>query len=259
MCTVLLRFRPGESWPLLMAAVRDEFVEREWDPPAAHWNGPAAGLLGGRDRTVGGTWMAVDPDPARPAVAALLNGVRRPLPDGPPRPTRGTLVLDALGRGQLPEPAMIKDHDGFHLLLATPTRAEVWSWNGEDLAHQTLTAGDHIVVNLGIDAAQDPLIPHFAPLLEALPDPDLSSDLPPGEAWEPWTDLLRGDGLADDDPRALVVRRELEGRHYGTTSASLVALSPGALRYDFNADPRNPSAWYEVAALGDAPARTATA
>lgn len=254
MCTVLLRFAPDERWPLLMAAVRDEFVQRAWDPPAAHWAAPAAHLLGGRDRVAGGTWMAVDPDPDRPAVAALLNGVRRPPPDGPPRPTRGTLVLDALAHGFIPERESVRDHDGFHLLVATPTQVDVWSWDGESVAHQALSEGDHILVNLGVDAAEDPLIPHFTPLLEGLPNPDLSDGLPPGEAWEPWTDLLRGADLPGDDPRALILRREIEGRPYGTTSASLVALAPGALRYNFNSDPRDPNAWGEVASFGGTPA-----
>ena len=40
MCTVLLRLSPGVALPVLLGAVRDEFVERPWDPPARHWNGP---------------------------------------------------------------------------------------------------------------------------------------------------------------------------------------------------------------------------
>src|SRR2546421_5305553 len=75
MCTVLLRFASGTPRPLLLGAVRDEFVQRAWDPPGAHWGDR---LLGGRDRTAGGTWLAVDPD--RPAAAAdqAKYGVRKP-------------------------------------------------------------------------------------------------------------------------------------------------------------------------------------
>ncbi|HEX4868851.1 MAG TPA: NRDE family protein [Acidimicrobiales bacterium] len=245
MCTVLLRVSPDAPWPVLLGAIRDEFADRAWDPPAAHWDDRWPGLLGGRDRTAGGTWLAVDPDPDRPAVAALLNGARRPAPAEGTRPTRGTLALEVLTSGHVPSGDEVRGYDGFHLLLATLDGTQVWSWDGEELCHRDLDHGDHIVVNLGVDAADDPLIPHFAPLLAELPDPLLDGD-PTTVAWEPWTDLLGGDGLDGDDPRALLVRRDVDGRTYESTSASLVALGPGRVRYDFCPIPTDPTAWWVV-------------
>lgn len=241
MCTVLLRFDPDHRIPVLLGAIRDEFVERPWDPPAAHWGGPAAGLWGGRDRTAGGTWLAVDPE--RPAVAALLNGIRRPVPEDGPRPTRGTLALDVLATDWVPTQDRVRDHDGFHLLRVTDTVAEIWSWDGETLEHRTIEPGPHIVVNLGLDSPDDPLVPHFSPLLAALPDPLLT---PGTEGWVPWVDLLEGDGLEPDDPRALLVRRDIEGRQYGSTSASLVAFTPDGVRYDFALDPFDRDSWRRI-------------
>lgn len=240
MCTVLLRFAPGTRWPVLCGAIRDEFADRPWDPPAAHWRGPWAGLLGGRDRTAGGTWLAVDPQRERPALAALLNGVRRPPPEVGARPTRGTLALDVLATGEVPEGDAVLDYDGFHLVRATLDAVDVWSWDGDELVHRSLTPGDHIIVNLGPDALEDPLVPHFAPLLAATPAPT-------GESWAPWIELLQGDGIDGDDPRALLVRRDIDGRTYASTSASLVALSPTGVRYAFNPSPTDVGAWYDVA------------
>lgn len=247
MCTVLLRFAPDTPWPVLCGAVRDEFADRAWDPPAAHWDGAFAGLLGGRDRAAGGTWLAVDPDPDRPALAALLNGVRRgPLEHGE-RPTRGTLALEVLATGRVPEGEAVADYDGFHLLRATLDAVEVWSWDGATLEHRRLDPGDHILVNLGPDTDDDPLVPHFAPLLAATPAPELDPGASAPAAWEPWTQLLAGDGLEPDDPRALLVRREIDGRVYASTSASLVALSPGELRFAFSPSPADQRAWRGVA------------
>ena len=148
MCTVLLRLTPGGRWPVLLGAIRDEFVARAWDPPAAHWPGTHPGLLGGRDEKAGGTWLALDP--AAPAVAALLNAGKREEPeDGEPRPTRGTLALRVLGSEGLPED--VSRYDRFHLLRATLERSELWSWDGDSLAHQELEPGDHIIVNAGLD------------------------------------------------------------------------------------------------------------
>jgi uncharacterized protein with NRDE domain len=230
-CTVLLRLAPDEPWPVLLGAIRDEFADRAWDPPAHHWPGAWSGLIGGRDRVAGGTWLAVDP--VRPALAALLNAGRRdPLPDGLPRPTRGTLATRILRDGELPA---LDAYDCFHLLRVTLDSAELWSWDGEAQTHRALEPGDHIIVNTGLDTDDDPLVPHFAPLLAATPS-----------TREAWLGLLTGDDLDPADERALIVRKEIEGRLYASTSATFVGLSAGEVRYDFNATPDDPSAWFQV-------------
>ncbi|WP_027283606.1 NRDE family protein [Rubritepida flocculans] len=88
MCTVILLHRPGEAWPMLLAANRDERLDRRWDAPAAHW----PGLIGGRDAMAGGTWMAMN---RAGVVAAVLN---RPGSLGPEagKRSRGELPLLAL-------------------------------------------------------------------------------------------------------------------------------------------------------------------
>ena len=247
MCTVLLRFDPNGAWPLLLAAVRDEFVDRAWDPPGRHWGD---GLVGGRDRTAGGTWLAVDP--VRPAVAAILNGVRLPPPDAGSRPTRGALPLEVL-RGTAPDGG---EHDGFHLLAGTRDGVRVWSWDGVAMVERSLEPGDHIVVNRGVGMTEEPMVAHFLPMLRtaaAPPDPrsagtlaGAGSDLSTVDFWGDWVTLLRGDGLDPTDPRALLVRRTLPGRTYGSTSATLVALGADSVRYDFCPVPADPSTWYRV-------------
>jgi transport and Golgi organization protein 2 len=215
MCTVLIRFRPGDPTPLRFGAVRDEFVDRAWDPPAAHWGDR---LLGGRDRAAGGTWLAVDPD--APAVAAILNGVRLPLPTDGVRPSRGGLPLAVLRGKPLPDPGRF---DGFHLVLATPLAVRVWSWDGTGLVDRLLTPGDHVIVNQGVDRAA----PAVAGLLAGTGDRD-----------EDWWALLGAE--------AVLVDRTAAGRRYGSTSTSLVTLDRAGPRYAFNASPRNASGWYRV-------------
>jgi hypothetical protein len=143
-------------------------------------------------------------------------------------------------------PPTFEGYDGFHLLLGTASTVEVWSWDGVSVVHHRLAAGDHIIVNDGVGAVSDPLVPHFAPLLAALPDPPLAAATTEA-AWGPWVDLLRGDGLALDDPRALLIRHEfdgtqpdLAGRVYGSGSLALVGIAADRVRYDFTATPLTP-------------------
>jgi uncharacterized protein with NRDE domain len=245
-CTVLVRIDPQSPWPVLLGAIRDEFVERPWDPPGRHWPHEWAELVGGRDRQAGGTWLAVDP--RTPAVAALLNGGRREEhPDGATRPTRGTLALRALSpragdAGPVPDGVELEAYDRFHLLRATAAEQELWSWDGESMRHVALDPGLHIIVNGGLDVDSDPLVPHFAPLLAEV----LEADLAAGH-WGGWPALLTGDGLPGDDERALVVEKVIEGHAYGSTSGALVALSAdGAVRYDFTATPADAASWDRV-------------
>jgi Transport and Golgi organisation 2 len=238
MCTVLLRFAPGTRWPVLAGAVRDEFFQRSWDPPAAHWPdfGP---LVGGRDRTAGGTWLAVDS--RGPRFAALLNGpVRLPLPDDGARPSRGELPLRIL-TGDGPPPAA--RYDSFHLVRAGLDRVEVWSWAGDRLDHRLLPPGDHVIVNDGVDAASDPLVPVSLAALAGARTPNPRPGPPTAEAWGDWVELMTGGDLDPTDPRALLIRREFDGLVYGSTSVTLVALAEEGLRYDFRAvsDP-----WAEI-------------
>ncbi len=83
MCTILLRWDPAADVAVALAANRDEFRDRLADDPGEI----APGVFAGRDRTAGGTWLAV----SRRGVAALTN-VRTGRRD-PAAPSRGALSL----------------------------------------------------------------------------------------------------------------------------------------------------------------------
>ncbi len=94
MCTVVLLIRPGHAWPMLLAANRDEMLERAWDPPAAYWP-EQPDIIAGRDRSGGGTWMGVNrPRRLRRRVLNRLQAAWGPA-IGKPKP-RGELPLLAL-------------------------------------------------------------------------------------------------------------------------------------------------------------------
>ena len=278
MCTAILGLEPDGT--VLLAGVRDELTSRAWQPPARHWP-DRPGVIGGRDLQAGGTWLAVAPDARR--VACVLNGRGRMAPV-PARRTRGELPLSAAADGKLTT-TDLPDFDPFRLLVAEPGRALLSSWDGGQLAEQGLGPGLHMVVNSGL--ASDPLsaragapdaapadsgpggltasqaadarahelarIGYFLPRLRAARRPHPEPGVPVATAWGDWLPLVNGGGIGRDDLRALIVLRDVgEGRFWGTTSVSLVAISPEGIRYDFTGNPGQAAAWSPVS-LDDRP------
>ena len=256
MCTVVLSLAPAERMPLLLLGFRDELTDRPWQPPARHW--PGSPLVGGRDEQAGGTWLAVHP--GVPRVACILNARGEPAaPED--RRSRGELPLRAAADGpqaltQLHEdPGILARYDPFFLIcsdLVPAVSALMLSWDGTRAALESLEPGQtHLITNAGHTYPQagehaDAKAEHFGAKFAAQrPDADPAATIK--DAWGDWLTLAGGDGLSDTDPAAIVVRHELpDGRVYGTTSVSLVALGDGGLRYDFQPVPSDPTTWYPV-------------
>jgi uncharacterized protein with NRDE domain len=247
-CTVVLSFEPGDKVPLLLLGVRDEMIGRPWRPPARHWAGSP--LVGGIDEQAGGTWLAIHP--AVPRVACLLNG--RGAPAAPAvRRSRGELPLRAAldGPGTLKDlaadPPALAAYDPFHLVCADAGSVLLLSWDGAGASCADLAPGTHMLTNAGHAYPEpevtEPKAAHFAARFAAArPSGDPASPIP--DAWGQWLTLTDGDGLAPDDPRAIVARRTLpDGRVWGSTSESLVAIARDGLRYDFRSVNRG---WREV-------------
>jgi Transport and Golgi organisation 2 len=243
--------------PLLLLGVRDELVGRPWRPPARHW--PGSPLVGGIDEQAGGTWLALHPDV--PRVACLLNG-RGTEADPVGRRSRGELPLSAAtdGAGVLKELAddlrALAAYDPFYLVCAETDAAVLLAWDGTRAAIRDLAPGTHLLTNAGHaypadpahpdDPAAEPKALHFAPRFAAN-RPSADPALGVAEAWAGWLTLAGGDNRDLADPGAIIARRELpDGRLWGTTSVTLVALAEDAIRYDFQASPGSENGWYPV-------------
>jgi hypothetical protein len=254
-CTVVISFAPSDRVPLLLLGVRDEVTDRPWRPPARHWLGSP--LVGGIDEQAGGTWLAVHPGAAR--VSCLLNG-RGAAAAPAVRRSRGELPLRAAMDG----PGALKDlagdqsrlvaYDPFYLVCADTGSVLLLSWDGSAAACEELPPGTHMLTNAGhaypadsaAEVTEPKAIRFAARFAAARPSGDPAAPL--AAAWGPWLPLAAGDGLPPDDPAAIVARRSLpDGRQWGSTSQTLVALGADGLRYDFRPVP---GAWYEVPIAG---------
>lgn len=249
MCTVVISRDAGGEWPIAIAANRDERLDRPWDGPGAHW--PAhPGIVGGRDRHAGGTWMAVRGG----TVAAVLN---RPGSLGPAEGfrSRGGLPLAALGHGSAEAAAAaLAREDGrlfrpFNLLIADAASAWLLTSRGEGaIAALPLPLGVSMITAIGLDDGETPRARLHLPRFRAEPHPT-------PERHAAWARLLAS---AESEPGA--------GHHgaltipptagYGTVAASLVFLARGKARWLFAAGGSGESPFLEVL-LAAAPAGAA--
>jgi hypothetical protein len=214
-CTVIVLIRPGHVWPVVLAANRDERLDRAWDPPAAYWP-EYPDVVGGRDRTAGGTWMALDR--RKGVVAAVLN---RPGTLGPAagKRSRGELPLLAVAaRTAVAAGQAIGQLDGglwrgFNLVIADAAGALFVRGEGQGRpAVQHLPPGLHMVTAHDPNDPESPRIARHLPRFQAAEGPE------PGD-WKTWPALLAdrgGDGQnqLNIDPRG----------GFGTVCSSLVAL-----------------------------------
>jgi Transport and Golgi organisation 2 len=261
MCTVVVSLAPEAPVPLLLLGIRDEFTGRPWQPPARHWTGPDnpgwAALIGGRDEQAGGTWLAVHPGASR--VSCILNGRGRAAPPDRRR-SRGELPLRAAAEGQqaLKElhqaPGALARYDPFYLVCADPDSVLMLGWDGNQAALTDLGPGTHMLTNAGHmhppgrDNQEKPADEKALRFGSRFAARRPSGDPETATIKDAWTDWLTLVGDGQDGAGAIIVRHELpDGRVYGSTSVSLVALTrDGRLRYDFQPVPADPTTWYSV-------------
>jgi uncharacterized protein with NRDE domain len=140
MCSVVILFRPGHRWPALIGTNRDEMLDRPWDPPARHWP-DRPGVIAGRDRLAGGSWLGLNDEGV---VAGILNRVNTLGPQ-PGRRSRGELVLEALDHADAADAAWaLADLDPrayrpFNMVIAD-NRSAFWLRHREQRPHPQLPA-----------------------------------------------------------------------------------------------------------------------
>lgn len=213
MCTVVVLCRPGHDWPVILVANRDERIDRPWDPPGAWWP-DHPGVIGGRDRTAGGTWMAA----RGPLTAAVLN---RPGSLGPAngKRSRGDLPLFAVGHASAAEAAEAMTGldaglwRGFHLVLADREGAYFvrGAGGGRPVAWR-LPAGVSMVTAHDPNDLDSPRVARHLPRFRAAAEPSLSD-------WSAWRTILsdRDGGPAEQ------INVPARGM-YGTVSSSFFAI-----------------------------------
>ncbi len=214
MCTVIVLIRPGHDWPLILAANRDEMLERAWDPPGAYWP-DLPSVIAGRDRMAGGTWMGVN---GANVVAAVLN---RPGSLGPAagKHSRGELPLFALEHASASDAAAAVSRTdagawrSFNLVIADGSVAFFIRGLGHGQPEATrLPPGLHMVTAHDPDDRESPRVARHLDRFRAVEPPS------PGN-WRAWEAIL-ADRTGNPGEQINVVPRG----GFGTVCSSLVAL-----------------------------------
>ncbi len=230
MCTLALYTRVGAAVPLLVAANRDEFLDRATAAPrllsVAPW------IVAGQDLVAGGTWLGLN---ERGLVVGLLNRRSVAAPDATLE-SRGLLCLRALQCGTVDEVAdLLRTEEGsrynpFTLLAAARDDALVGVARGDEIEIRRLQPGLHLLTNLEVNDPNCPRIQRSLGRFIALQSPigtgsdgfvaELRSVLSQHTAAGGTPSVAYEDGLC------------IHRGPYGTRSSSIIALdSSGSARY----------------------------
>ena len=214
MCTVVVLVRPGHAWPLMLAANRDERLDRAWDKPGEYWP-EFPGVVAGRDRSGGGTWMGVN---RQGVVAAVLNrqGSLGPVAGKRSRgelPLRALAAPTALAGAEALARLDAAQWRSFNLVLADRSGAIFLRGLGAgQMEWRALEPGCHMVTAHDVDDPESPRVARHLPRFAAAPAASPAD-------WSAWREILADrSGEAGEQ-----INVEPRGG-FGTVSACLLAL-----------------------------------
>jgi uncharacterized protein with NRDE domain len=220
MCTLVMLRRPDHAWPVLIAANRDELIERPALPPARHWPDRPE-VVAGRDLLAGGSWLGINDW----GVAAAVLNRHGSLGPAPGQRSRGELVLEALDHADAVAAADAlsyldpASYRSFNLIVAD-SRDAFWlrhAGSGKIKAHP-IGEGLSLIAAGDLDERDTRRLvlarPRFA--AAAPPDPDRGD-------FAAWQSLLASTDSPPGEPANAPLRFHL-GDGFATVSSALIAL-----------------------------------
>ncbi|SFG12458.1 Uncharacterized conserved protein, contains NRDE domain [Duganella sp. CF458] len=234
MCLIVFAWQVVPGVPLIAAANRDEFYDRD-TTPAAPWP-DAPHIYAGRDLKAGGSWMGITrPEAGQggPSRFAAITNVRNPQEHNPLAPSRGQLVADFLAGATTAQEYVAQvapaagEYNGFNLVLCDGQELVWYSNKGNDDPRngQPLEPGIYGLSNALLDSAWPKVLKtkaQFASLLclgapadayfEMLSDTTRAPDMRLPETGVP-LELER-----------LLSAVKIESPNYGTRSSTVVKL-----------------------------------
>ncbi len=231
MCTLHLFYRTFPEAPVLLAANRDENLDRAWSAPDVLVRRPF--IFGPRDRTAGGTWLGVN---EAGLVVALANH-EGTLSRGNGMCSRGAVVLETLRHESAEQARTFAEWVApacktYTLLIADPERAYVVDHGTDGTLTYRLLPGCHVVTNARFRAPRDAKAGRCLDRMEELAGAPAAP--PPARLF-----AFLSDHRAAAGTTALCVHPQGESR-FGTSSASVVRVGPSGRVEGFHFAPGPP-------------------
>jgi uncharacterized protein with NRDE domain len=222
MCTLIALHRWIRGAPLVVAANRDEYLERPAEGPALRVT-PSGPIVAPLDAQAGGTWFGLN---AHGVFAGVTNraGAR---PD-PRRKSRGLLVIEALGATTARESVekleslAAETYNPFNLFVADRDRAFALTC-GDSVRRFELGAGVHVIGNGDLEALPTPKVARLTAEAER------AASSSPDDILERLSELCRDHGGDTTLTSACV-----HAGGYGTRSSTLLKLSAESHRSEFH-------------------------
>jgi uncharacterized protein with NRDE domain len=218
MCILMVVYKLVKDFPIILAANRDEYLDRPTQGPCLLTQVPQ--VWGGRDERGGGTWLGIN---AYGLVVGLTNRRRS---DGsandPTRRSRGLLCLAAL---QCRSPAEVVDiltrepverYNPFNLLIVDQEEA-VWIAYEDIPKMHRIESGLHILANGDVNDFETVRIRRARHLLLHNVDTKLHTLLPYLEQ------VCKDHESGGEEQENICMHRPTE--NYGTVSSTILALS----------------------------------
>ncbi len=158
MCTLIVAHRVFNGFPLVIAANRDERLDRVSEPPEIR--GKNSLILSPKDQERGGTWIGVN---KFGVFIALTN--RLDVKSQPRKLSRGTLVMELLqmetARKAFDQSRCYNDKplNGFNMVIADKNCLFLLRGNGTKIERSWESSGLLVVTNHGIGRLNDEDVP----------------------------------------------------------------------------------------------------
>lgn len=223
MCTLILLRRPAHDWPLIIAAKRNENIDRPMRSPGRHWP-DRDHVTAVQDKLARGSWFGVNDY----GLAAGILNRSSTLEPNPGLRSRGELTLEALDHAEAKAVAKAflelnpNAYGPFNLFVGD-AKDSFWissqNESGEPSMHLTnIPEGVSMLTDKNLNDISSPRIKFYLPRFVKAQSPN-----PLRDDWTAWQKLLAEKGLEDGTPQSETMMIPPNDGS-GIVSSSLLAL-----------------------------------